>query len=85
MTSAERRRHNLDTFLGVCIDPTPAERATAAHLPDAPDTSINGYDYTHQAWVVDGRYEDCSHVDESCGCYGRAHKGQPVAPDADVH
>jgi hypothetical protein len=34
------------------------------------------FDYTHQAWVVAGRYSDCGHEEgRMCGCYGREHKG----------
>ncbi len=47
------------------------------------------YDYDDQAWVVDGRYQDCGHVpgtfygrtgpDGLCRCYGRLHEGE-LAP-----
>ncbi len=37
------------------------------------------YDYEHQAWVVDGRYIRCGHIDTGldtdCKCYGRLHEG----------
>jgi hypothetical protein len=39
------------------------------------------FDYTHQAWVVDGRYVTCGHPPTmACGCYGRAHAGE-AAPE----
>ena len=35
----------------------------------------NGYDYTNQAWVLEGRYVRCGHPEEmNCGCYGKEHK-----------
>lgn len=36
---------------------------------------MNGYDYTHQAWVKDGQYVRCGHLDD-CTCYGRLHEGE---------
>ena len=36
----------------------------------------NGYDYVHQAWVVNGRYQDCGHPNQNCGCFGRIHQGE---------
>lgn len=50
---------------------------------------LNGYDYEKQAWVYDGKYQDCGHPEEGeqtifgdifpgCNCYGRLHKGEPV-------
>jgi len=39
----------------------------------------NGYDYEHQAWVLNGRYVDCGHPETmDCGCYGRKHKAELV-------
>ena len=43
-----------------------------------------GYDYTNQAWVVDGVYQDCGHPNVDCGCFAREHKGQPVFVGATV-
>ena len=39
---------------------------------------INGYDYYHQAWVRDGKYLCCGHVERNfpCQCYGRLHEGE---------
>ena len=50
--------------------------------------SVNGFDYRHQAWVENGRYLDCGHEypeNGECGCYGRIHQGEPIAPDAEIH
>ncbi len=33
------------------------------------------FDYNRQAWVKDGRYVRCGHVDP-CDCYGTAHEGE---------
>ena len=39
------------------------------------------FDYTHQAWVVDGKYQRCGHRDfMDCGCYGRIHAGESADP-----
>lgn len=48
---------------------------------------LNGYDYEHQAWVIDGKYQDCDHpqageltllgdIFDGCSCYGREHAGE---------
>ena len=38
---------------------------------------FNGYDYTNQAWVLNGVYVTCGHPpDMVCGCYGRDHAGE---------
>ena len=42
---------------------------------DASGRILNGYDYDRQAWVVDGRYVRCGHLDD-CDCYGRLHEGE---------
>jgi hypothetical protein len=35
------------------------------------------YDYDNQAWIVNGKYENCAHpVDHGCQCYGRLHQGE---------
>ena len=39
---------------------------------------IDGYDYHHQAWVKNGRYVRCAHIDQ-CTCYGRLHQDEPHA------
>lgn len=33
------------------------------------------FDYEKQAWVVNGRYVRCGHIDP-CDCYGRQHVGE---------
>lgn len=46
---------------------------------------VNGFDYTRQAWVVDGFYVSCHHAQPNpltgrptpCNCYGRYHSGEP--------
>jgi hypothetical protein len=45
----------------------------------------NGYDYTHQAWVEDGKYVRCGHPESmQCDCYGRKHQGETcVEPEHD--
>ena len=41
---------------------------------------LNGYDYTRQAWVLDGHYIDCGHPETmDCSCYGRQHTGEATA------
>lgn len=35
------------------------------------------YDYTNQAWIVNGRYKSCAHPGSMhCQCYGRLHAGE---------
>lgn len=37
------------------------------------------YDYANQAWVVDGKYMRCGHVEAAnCTCYGMVHHGEPA-------
>jgi len=44
------------------------------------------YDYTHQAWVADGKYVRCGHPEQmNCGCYGKENVGKPVDPKADMN
>ena len=43
---------------------------------DASGRLLNGYDYDRQAWVVDGHYVRCGHLDDACDCYGRLHEGE---------
>jgi hypothetical protein len=39
----------------------------------------DGYDYTNQAWVKDGKYVACGHPGSmNCDCYGRLHAGEPT-------
>ena len=41
------------------------------------DHTKYSYDYEHQAWIVNGVYQDCGHPNEmTCGCYGRLHRGE---------
>jgi hypothetical protein len=40
---------------------------------------LNGFDYSNQAWVKDGKYIRCGHPDAmDCRCYGKAHAGESV-------
>jgi len=40
---------------------------------------LNGFDYTNQAWVIDGKYVTCGHsINMNCGCYGRIHEGEMI-------
>lgn len=35
------------------------------------------YDYDNQAWIVNGKYQDCNHPESmDCGCYGKEHAGE---------
>lgn len=46
----------------------------------------NGFDYTNQAWVVDGRYVSCGHHEAMiCNCFGRIHAGESPAANAEIH
>jgi hypothetical protein len=39
--------------------------------------TITQFDYTNQAWLIDGIYQDCGHkADTTCGCFGRRNKGK---------
>ena len=39
---------------------------------------FNGYDYTRQAWVVNGKYVRCGHPEAmNCQCFGKANEGKP--------
>jgi len=43
---------------------------------------INGYDYTNQAWVLNGKYITCGHpADMDCGCYGKEHVGKETSKE----
>jgi len=57
------------------FDKVVCERGTVKHT---------AYDYTHQAWVEDGKYVRCGHS-IPCLCYGRIHEGEPVGKDAQLH
>jgi hypothetical protein len=40
----------------------------------------NGFDYTRQAWIKDGKYVRCGHPESmACGCVGREFEGETVA------
>jgi len=43
---------------------------------------INGYDYTNQAWVLDGVYKECGLPQTmDCSCYGCINQGEQPAPE----
>ena len=44
------------------------------------------YDYTNQAWIVNGVYARCGHPEAmNCGCFGRLHAGEtPDLANCDV-
>ena len=79
---------------GVVVQGTLAnlERHVAANHPKV----TNGYDYTNQAWILDGVYVRCGHPEvgdvlpegtvwTGCSCYGLEHEGEPPAVDASIH
>lgn len=45
-------------------------------MSKTPNLPRTFYDYEHQAYVIDGVYAACGHVDD-CGCYGKEHAGEP--------
>jgi hypothetical protein len=68
------------------------ERHAEANHPKV----INGYDYTNQAWVLDGVYVRCGHPEvgdvlpegtvwTGCTCYGLEHEGEPPTVNASIH
>ena len=60
------------------LDPGSGATVLAPHTLGPADFTV--YDYTRQAFVKRQRYVTCGHLD-ACGCYGKAHAGEP----ADVH
>lgn len=54
---------------------------------------FNGYDYTNQAWVVEGAYVACGHTLPNpltgkatpCKCYGKIHAGEPCIEPSPNH
>jgi len=52
---------------------------TSSDQFDSEGILLNGFDYDYQAWVKDGKYVRCRHLESlACGCFGREHEGQPV-------
>ena len=56
----------------------------------------SGYDYTNQAWIMDGVYVRCGHPElgerlpdgqvwMGCQCWGRLHEGEPPVVGASIH
>ena len=52
---------------------------------------ITFYDYDNQAWVTNGRYQDCAHpfkagmrmLDgyDTCGCFARKNHGKQISSE----
>jgi hypothetical protein len=41
---------------------------------------FNGFDYTLQVWVIDGKIQNCGHPETmQCGCKARKLAGQDIA------
>lgn len=48
-------------------------------MPISTQVTETKYDYTNQAWVIDGLYQPCNHPETmDCQCFGRVHAGEPV-------
>ena len=43
------------------------------------------YDYTNQAWVLNGKYMACGHPKPCDSCFGTLHEGQEVDEAASIH
>ena len=57
---------------------------------------VSGYDYTNQAWILDGVYVRCGHPEvgerlpdgqqwTGCQCYGLIHEGEAPMVGASIH
>jgi hypothetical protein len=42
------------------------------------------YDYTNQAWIVNGKYDECAN-DDCTTCFGCQHYGDAPDPNASIH
>lgn len=43
------------------------------------------FDYTNQAWIVNGVYVRCGHPDSmDCQCFGKLHAGEPAREGAEI-
>lgn len=58
---------------------TDAELARISAKPGLKELPV-WFDYANQAWVRDGVYVKCDHVN-LCTCYGRLHQGEKPAPE----
>ena len=79
----------LDSF-GICprasvglikISKSPVHCGTRVSFATITTITVTGshFDYTNQAWTVDGVYVRCGHPESmDCRCYGKAHAGQPA-------
>lgn len=75
-----------------------ATQGFAYQAPIDPPTDYQ-FDYTNQAWVVDGRYVRCGHTtckidtgpifmapeEKHQYCFGTQHAGEAPHPSADLH
>ena len=53
---------------------------TSTDERDRQGTLVNGFDYAHQAWVVEGVYVRCGHPESmDCRCYGKEHAGESTS------
>ena len=43
------------------------------------------YDYKNQAWIKNGLYVRCGHLESNdCKCYGKKHEGEVVESGNDM-
>ncbi len=57
--------------------PKHVQQLCRTHLDAAKEDTVKYYDYENQAWVADGVYVRCGHLDRfDCKCYGRIHEGE---------
>lgn len=48
--------------------------------------SSTQYDYTNQAWVIDGKYANCAHpAAMKCDCFGRINEGKVAPASNDIY
>ena len=52
--------------------------------PEIPAYRELAYDYTNQAWIVNGVYQSCGHP-KPCTCFGTVHAGEKPQAGADIH
>jgi hypothetical protein len=43
-------------------------------------STLDGFDYEHQAWYKGGKYIRCGHTDDmACQCFGKVHEGMRIS------
>lgn len=72
----------VDTASGEIVASTVDEAKQYLAAIEAP--AQIAFDYTHQAWLENGKYVACGHHG-NCGCYGKLHAGEPAAAGAEIH